>query len=95
MKSGYEIVETFQGSKGIYSGVESGSVRWNAKIPGVGNKPLASGESTRIRLISESHCSRTSISGSKAEVSSESRRGFISAMSRGFVDAAEETRRRA
>lgn len=58
------------------------------------NKPLASGESTRIRLINESHCNRTRISGSEAEASRESRRGFISAMSRGFVDAAEETRRR-
>lgn len=59
------------------------------------NKPLASGESTSIRFIKESHCNRTSMSGSEAEASSESRRGLISAMSLGFVDAAEETRRRA
>jgi hypothetical protein len=99
MKCRYKIVETSQGSKGIYSGVESRSVRWNGGALYTENdgenKPLASGESTSIRFIRESHCNRTSMSGSEAEASSESRRGLISAMSLGFVDAAEETRRRA
>ena len=45
-------------------------------------------------MSSDSHCRRTRISGSEAEDSRESRRGFISAMNFGFAEAAEDTRRR-
>lgn len=56
--------------------------------------PFASGESMSIRFNRASSCSRTRMSGSVAEDSSETRMGLISERYCGCLDAAADDSRR-